>query len=75
MMSKHADLEATLRDLRRDLTFAQAKVTAALEQLAAIPAPPTGDRPCCPLCGIERHADAMTAHMVNVHGLYATVGP
>lgn len=74
-MSSHSDLEATLRDLRRDLTYAQAKVTAALEQLAAIPAPPTGDRPCCPLCGLERHADAMTDHLTNVHGVEAHAGP
>jgi DNA repair exonuclease SbcCD ATPase subunit len=68
-MTDPRDIETVLRELRKDLTFAQAKLTAALELVAKLPQPARGHMLECPVCGLERHPDALADHLENVHGL------
>lgn len=68
------DIETLLRDMRKDLTFAQAKITEALELVARLPVPADTDMVTCAACGVQRRRGvAFAEHMENVHGLTPAV--
>ena len=74
MGSDPKDLENLLLKIRYDATAIQAKITAALEELANmnIPKPAKAGSVPCLVCGVVRSSEiALLEHMENVHGVLA----
>ena len=68
----NAEIEQLLRRIRYDLTAAQAKVSEALNALAAANARPGIEIEAktfkCEFCGLEfKREDLVTEHILNVH--------